>query len=219
MSRILAIVAAVVVIGGGAFWYLNQNVPGSTPVQPAAAADIEVDTSLVTEMSIGNPDADVTVIEYASYTCPHCRNFHAGPFKDLKSDYIDTGKINFIYREVYFDLPGLWAGIVARCAGPDRFFGVVDELYRQQTEWARQPSAAEVAGALRRIGLTAGIEPDALDACLSDAEKAQALAAVDEANRAADGVNSTPSFVINGTTYNNMAYDEFARLIDAELGS
>ncbi len=219
MSRILAIVAAVVVIGGGAFWYFNQSDTGSTPVEPVAAVDSDVDTSIVTEMSIGNPDAAVTVIEYASYTCPHCRNFHAGAFKDLKADYIDTGKINFVYREVYFDLPGLWAGIVARCAGPDRFFGIVDELYRQQTDWARRESAAQVAGALRRIGLTAGIEPDALEACLSDAEKAQALTAVDETNRVADGVNSTPSFVINGTTYNNMPYEEFARLIDAELGS
>ncbi|MEL7027315.1 MAG: DsbA family protein [Pseudomonadota bacterium] len=218
MTRLLAIAVAVIAIGGGAYWYLTQSTPAVAEESAAVVqASDEIDTSIVQEMSIGNPDADVTVIEYASYTCPHCRNFHAGPFKDLKSDYIDTGKINFIYREVYFDLPGVWAGIVARCAGPDRFFGVVEELYNQQTQWSRQESAAAIASELRRIGRTAGIEPDALEACLADADKAKAMTAVDEANRAEHGVNSTPSFVINGTTYRNMAYDEFKSLIDAEL--
>jgi len=95
----------------------------------------------------------------------------------------------------------------------------VDEIYRQQPEWARQESAEAVAGALRRIGLTAGIEPEALDACLSNAEKAVAMQAVFEANAAEHDINSTPSFVINGTTYQNMSYDDFSALIDAEIGS
>jgi hypothetical protein len=91
----------------------------------AFAQDEEAaDTSRVLEMSLGNPDAPVTVIEYASFTCPHCRTFHDGPFKELKANYIDTGKIHFIYREVYFDRFGLWAGMLARCAGPERYFGI-----------------------------------------------------------------------------------------------
>lgn len=220
MTRIVGIVAALVIVAGGAFWYFTQN-SGTSPAVPTAATGEEIDTSMVAEMTLGNPDASVTVIEYASYSCPHCRNFHSGAFKDLKADYIDTGKIHFVYREVFFngDLPALWAGMVARCAGPERFFGVVDEIYRNQTTWSRQATAADAAAALRRIGLTAGISAEDLEACLSDGDMARAMAAVDEMNRAEDGVNSTPSFVINGTTYNNMEYAEFARLIDAELGS
>ncbi|MEO1238442.1 MAG: DsbA family protein [Pseudomonadota bacterium] len=220
MTRILGIVALLVVVAGGAFWYVTQN-NGGTPAVPTAANGEEIDTSMVTEMALGNPDAAVTVIEYASYSCPFCGQFHEGPFKDLKADYIDTGKIHFIYREVFFDgdLPALWAGMVARCAGPDRFFGVVDEIYRNQAVWSRANTAADAAAALRRIGLTAGIAPDDLEACLSDGDMARAMAAVDEMNRAVDGISSTPSFVINGTTYSNMQYDEFTRLIDAELGS
>lgn len=220
MTRLLAIAAAIVVIGGGAYWYFTQSTPG-TPVSPGDLAGADVDTSGVIEMTLGNPDAAVTVIEYASYTCPHCRNFHDGPFKDLKADYIDTGKIHFIYREVFFrdDLAALWAGMVARCAGPERFFGIVDELYRQQQNWSRQESAADVATALRRIGLTAGIEPDALEACLTDGDMAKAMSAVDAANRAVDGIRSTPSFVVNGTTYNNMEYSEFSAILDDALGS
>lgn len=218
MTRLLAIVAALVVIGGGAYWYMTQTGQAEL-VEAAATADADIDTSMVEEMTLGDPDAPVTVIEYASYTCPHCRTFHQGAFGDLKADYIDTGKVHFIYREVYFDRPGLWAGLVARCAGPDRFFGLVDEIYRQQPDWARQESAQAVAGALRRIGLTAGIEPETLDACLSNAEKAVAMQAVFEANAAEHDINSTPSFVINGTTYQNMSYDDFSALIDAEIGS
>lgn len=217
MSRLLAIVAAALVIGAGGWWYFTQQGPAA-PVE-VAAPSADVDTSLVAEMSLGDPAAPVTVIEYASYTCPHCRTFHAGAFKQLKADYIDTGKVHFIYREVYFDRPGLWAGLVARCAGPERFFGVIEEIYRLQPEWARGESAADIAGGLRRIGLAAGIEPDALEACLADAEKAEAMVAVYEAGAAEHGINSTPSFVVNGTTYQNMAYDDFAALIDTEIGS
>ncbi|MEL7461715.1 MAG: DsbA family protein [Pseudomonadota bacterium] len=220
MTRILGIVAALVIVAGGAFWYVTQN-SGGAPAVPTAATGEEIDTSMVVEMTLGNPDASVTVIEYASYSCPFCGSFHAGPFKDLKADYIDTGKIHFIYREVFFDgdLPALWAGMVARCAGPERFFGVIDEIYRNRTAWSGAPTAADSAAALRRIGLTAGIAPDDLEACLADGDMARAMAAVDEMNRAEHGIRSTPSFVINGTTYSNMEYAEFARLIDAELGS
>ena len=218
MTRLLAILAAAIVVGGGAFWYMSQP----NPVLPVGAAEAqasgEVDLSLVEEMTLGDPDAPVTVIEYASYTCPHCRTFHQGAFEDLKADYIDTGKVHFIYREVYFDRPGLWAGLVARCAGPNGFFGVVEEIYAQQSDWARQESAAGIADALRRIGLTAGVEPDALDACLSNAEKAQAMVAAYEANAAEHGIRSTPSFVVNGTTYQNMSYEDFSALIDDEIG-
>lgn len=222
MTRLLAIAAAVIVLAGGAYWYFTQQ-NASTPVADAGAPSADIDTSGVIEMSLGNPDADVTVIEYASYSCPHCRNFHDGPFKDLKADYIDTGKIHFIYREVFFrdDLAALWAGMVARCAGPDRFFGVVDEIYRQQEAWSRQATAADAATALRRIGLTAGIEEDALEACLSDGDMAQAMAAVDATNRTEHNIRSTPSFVINGTTHGNVStdYSAFTSLIDDELGS
>ncbi|MEM9851812.1 MAG: DsbA family protein [Pseudomonadota bacterium] len=220
MTRILGIVAALVIVAGGAFWFVTQN-SGGSPAVPTAANGEAIDTSMVAEMTLGNPDASVTVIEYASYSCPFCGRFHEGPFKDLKADYIDTGKIQFVYREVFFegDLPALWAGMVARCAGPERFFGVVDEIYRNQPVWSRANSAADAAAALRRIGLTAGLAQDDLEACLADGDMARAMAAVDEMNRAEHGVNSTPTFVINGTTYSNMEYDEFTRLIDAELGT
>ncbi|MEM9709186.1 MAG: thioredoxin domain-containing protein [Pseudomonadota bacterium] len=222
MTRLLATAAAIVVMGGGGYWYFTQDA-GTATAQSAASEDSAMASAagdgLVVDMSIGDPDAPVTVIEYASFTCPHCQTFHEGAFKDLKKDYIDTGKVNFVFREVYFDRPGLWAGMVARCGGPDRYFGIVDELFRQQQVWARASTAEAIASELRKIGLTAGLEPETLEACLSDAEKAQAMVDAYETNAATHGIRSTPSFVINGTTHNNMNYADFSRLIDDEIGS
>jgi len=219
-NSLIAIAAVVVVaIGGYFFWSQNQSaVAQSTQVETPDAPTSDTDTSGVVEMTLGDADAPVTIIEYASFTCPHCKTFHEGAFKQLKADYIDTGKVHFIYREMYFDRPGLWAGMVARCGGSDRYFGIADLIYQTQGEWARENSPAAIAEGLRRIGRTAGLNDDELNACLQDAEKAEALVAAYEANANADGIRSTPSFVINGTTYSNMAYSEFQRIIDEAAG-
>jgi len=95
---ILALVA-IAAIGGYTAWSIRNNTQTLvTPIASVAAQDGDIDTSGILEMSIGNPDAKVTVIEYASFTCPHCRSFHASVLKDLQTNYIDTGKINFVYR-------------------------------------------------------------------------------------------------------------------------
>lgn len=220
MNKSLAIIFAVALaIGGGYSWYSSQSGSSSMPTLAANAQDAgDVDTSGVLEMSIGNPDAAVTVIEYASFTCPHCRNFHASVFKDLKKDYIDTGKINFIYREVYFDRFGLWAGMVARCGGPDRYFGMADLIYSNQQDWTAGGDPTLIADNLRTLGKTAGLSDEQLDTCLNDGEMAQAMVAVFQENSAADDINSTPSFIINGTKFGNMNYAEFASALDDELG-
>lgn len=181
---------------------------------PVQAQD--ADSAEITEMTMGPADAKVTIIEYASFTCPHCANFHNGPLKELKADYIDTDKVHFIYRDVYFDRFGLWASMVARCGGEEKFFGISDMLYEQQREWTNgQP--AEIAENLRRIGKVAGIEPDALDACLNDEAKAKALVAWYQENAEAHEVNSTPTLIINEQKYSNMAYDELKAIIDEKL--
>ncbi len=179
----------------------------------------EIDTSMVQDMSIGNPDATVTVIEYASFTCPHCAAFHADTFKSLKADYIDTGKINFIYRDVYFDRPGLWAAIVARCGdgAENRFFGIADIIYSKQREWSQAGSPQDIVDQLRTIGKTAGLTDAQLDSCFTDADNAQALYAYYLKNAEEDAITSTPSFVINGRKYSNMPYDEMKEILDAAL--
>lgn len=221
MSRLMIVSAAVAVLGVGAYFVTSPSTTSVTPANPLGAANaqessVEVDTSSIAEMSLGNPDAPVTVVEYASFTCPHCASFHAGAYKELKADYIDTGKINFVYREVYFDRYGLWASMIARCAGtPEKFFGMADLIYAGQSEWARAGEPTAIVAELRKIGRLAGLDAETMEACLQDGDKAQTLVAWYQENATADGVESTPSFLINGEKHSNMPYADMAALIDA----
>jgi protein-disulfide isomerase len=214
-SVIFSASALALAAGAGVTFMLG----GPSPVGAAFAQDEEVDTSRVIEMSMGNPDAPVTVIEYASFTCPHCRTFHEGAFKELKANYIDTGRIHFIYREVYFDRFGLWAGMLARCAGPERYFGMAEMIYATQAEWLGNGDPATIAENLRRMGRTVGLTDEEVDACLQDGDMARAMVAVYQENAEADAIDSTPTFIINGEKYSNMSYEEFSGILEEKLGS
>ncbi len=219
MNRNLLIAGlAAVAIAAGAFMYLSVSEETETPIAAAEASDSlsDVDTSGVVEMTLGSDDAPVTIVEYASFTCPHCRTFHENSFKQLKADYIDTGKVKFVYREVYFDRYGLWAGMMARCGGPDRYFGLVDLIYENQSAWT-QGEPVQIAENLKKMGRLSGMDDETLDACMTDADKASALNALYQKNAEADGIRATPSFVINGTTHSNMSYADMKELIDAAL--
>lgn len=218
-----AIVAAALVAGG--LWFGLQPGSQQTQLPPLGAVGAQTTDAPATaaterevfEVVMGNPDAKVTVIEYASYTCPHCATFHANVLKPLTADYIDTGKIQFIYREVYFDRYGLWAAMIARCGGPERYPGISALLYDTQAEWAGAGEPPQVIEALRRVGKRAGFDDAELDACLQDADMAQAMVATYQRNAEEHGINSTPSLVINGVKHGNMSYESLRKLIDAEL--
>ena len=172
----------------------------------------------VVEMVLGDPDAPVEVIEYASFTCPHCASFHRNTLPLLKENYIETGQVRLVYREVYIDRFGLWAGMVARCAGPDRYFGVADLIYQRQAEWT-QGAPGAVAENLRQIGRVAGLSNEQLDACLTDAAMAQALIANYEANMEVHDIPGTPHFVIDGEMHSNMSYEDFAAILDERIAA
>lgn len=203
---------------GGAALLRPGNSP--QPLLPLGAANAQTategDAPEVTEMTLGNPDAPVTLIEYASFTCPHCRTFHSRVLPELKANYIDPGRIHYVYREVYFDRFGLWAGMVARCGGPERYFGIVDVLYEQQAQWA-QGTPAQVADSLRRIGRLAGLTNEELDACLTDQAMAEAMLATYEANTQVHDIPGTPTLVINDEMHGNMSYADLSALLDDAL--
>ena len=223
MTRSFTILAAFALVLTALPGLFGGTTTGAASFGAALAQDSakpeDIDTSMIPEMSMGNPEAKVTVVEYASFTCPHCARFHTDVFKQLKADYIDTGKINFIYREVYFDRYGLWAAIVARCGegAENRYFGIAEMLYDQQSVWARQDDPAAIVESLRRMGKTAGLTDAQLDQCLTDGDNAQALYALWLQRSESDGITSTPSFIIDGKTYKNMSYDEFRSILDDKL--
>ncbi len=222
MKRILPAAAlALALIGGGALYFSQGNGPSTTNFAlpgAAQAQSAEVDTSSITEMVKGDADAPIEVIEYASYTCPHCATAHASLIPQLEENYVDTGKIRFVYREVYFDKFGVWASLIARCGGEEKFFGITDLIYKGQSEWARAGSDSAIVDELRKIGRLAGMESDQIESCLNDSDKIATLVAWFQANAAEHGINSTPSFVIDGTTYSNMSYADFSAILDEKLG-
>ena len=224
MQRVMIAGALALALAAGLAFWLTRDPAGpqaDLAQPPAPSADAEdvpaEDLPEITEMTMGPEDAPLTVIEYASFTCPHCASFHENQFKQLKTDYIDTGRIRFVYRDVYFDRFGLWAALVARCGGRERFFGISDMIYEQQQDWIGDGDPVTIANNLRRIGKVAGLDEDRLEACLNDEAKARALAAWYQENAEEHGVNSTPTLVIGGETHSNMAYDELSALIDEKL--
>ncbi len=183
----------------------------------AQTTGAEVDTSEIKEMMLGDENAPITIVEYASFTCPHCARFHHEVFPQIKKNYIDTGKVKFILRDVYFDRFGLWASMLARCGGEVRYFGIADLIFQDQKGWLAGGDPAKATANLRTIGKTAGLSDDQLDACFADQDKAKALVAWYQKHAEEDGLEGTPSFIINGQKYGNMSYADFAKVLDEKL--
>ena len=224
MSKKTTLAAVALVIAGGfGLWSMPSGNGGHTllPVSSAEAQEAapaeDAQAFEIKDMTLGPVDAKVTLIEYASYTCPHCASFHTNVFKDLKKDYIDTGKIHFVYREVYFDRYGLWAAMVARCGGDMKYFGVQEMLYKDLQGWAGSDDPNVVVGNLKKIGRTAGMDDAQLDACMQNGAMAQAMVDRYEASMKEYDVQGTPTLIINGTKHANMSYADLQTILDSEL--
>ena len=172
------------------------------------------------EMSKGSASAPVEFVEYASLTCPACAAFHTNVYPKLNKEYIETGKVQFIHREVYFDRAGLWAALTARCTNMvNRYFGMIDLLYAEQPKWSTSESSDEIVDALLKISAKSGIEKANAISCLEDQEKALSLVETFQVYAKRDNIESTPTFIINGKKYTNRSYDELKKIIDKELGN
>jgi protein-disulfide isomerase len=169
------------------------------------------------DMVMGDAKAPVTIVEYASMTCPHCAHFDEVIFPELKKRYIDTGKVRFIFREFPLDNLAAAASMLARCAGesdPSRYFALVDTLFRQQNQWAVQQPIPP----LKAIAKQAGFTEDSFNACLANQKILDSIESVRQ--RAIDTfkVHSTPTFFVNGKTVEGaLSIEEFAKVIDPYL--
>jgi len=175
--------------------------------QAAAPAPIGPD-----DVVLGKADAKITVIEYASLTCPHCADFENKTFPKVEKDWIDTGKVRWVFRDFPFDQVALKAHIIAHCGGPDKFYGLIEVFYAQQRNWARPDVDASVAE-LTQLTKFAGISPAQVQACLADAKLSTLVVGNRQSGEAA-GVDSTPTFFINGSMSTGFKeYDEFQKLL------
>ncbi|MGH1369795.1 MAG: DsbA family protein [Maritimibacter sp.] len=218
MTKIATIaLGAAIVIGAGAFLATQNRAPSMSPLAPALAQDADADVELAPDMVLGAEDAPIELIEYASFTCPHCANFHDTVFGQLKTDYIDTGKVRFVHREVFFDRFGLWAGLVARCGGEMRYFGITDMVYSTQKEWIGDGQPETILDNLKGIGKKAGMSEEELTVCLEDKDLAASMIAAYQTNASADEVTGTPTLIINGEKYSNMSYEDLKDVLDGLL--
>jgi protein-disulfide isomerase len=164
------------------------------------------------EAAIGSPDAPVTIIEYASMTCPHCAEFHRSAMPALKAEYLETGKARLIYRDFPLDAVALKAAMVARCGGRERYFAFVDVIYGQQQRWAR---AGDPVMALKQLIQVGGLPASDVDACLADKALEEVILNNRLTGQNEHQVRSTPSFVVNGQTHVGVTDPaEWRRLLD-----
>jgi protein-disulfide isomerase len=169
--------------------------------------------SPIGEMALGAETAKVTIIEYASASCPHCANFHKTTFEALKKDYIDTGKVRFVMREFPHNDAGLAGFMVARCAPPDKYFPIMGMIFEQQEKWFANP----IEG-LFSIAQLAGMSRADFDACLKNEQVAKGILDVRK-QAEVFGVDSIPTFFINGQRYDGeQTIEDMKKVIDPLLG-
>ena len=164
------------------------------------------------DLALGDPDAPVTVIEYFSLTCPHCRWFHQNIYDPLKRDYVDAGKVRFVARDFPLNAPALQAAVLARCAGRDRYLAFIDVLFETFDDWAGSRDYTEK---LAQIGELGGVSRDRFDACLADKDLENAIFRTIASAQAEYDVSSTPTVIVNGERYEGkMSFDALAKHID-----
>jgi protein-disulfide isomerase len=163
---------------------------------------------------LGNPDAPITIIEYASLTCPHCAHFANDVLPELKKKWIDTGKAKLVLRDYPLDEPALRAAMIARCAPPDKFYAYIDMFFASQEKWV---TARDYREALARLVKLGGMSKEEFDKCLQNTALENQI--VEErlvASKELD-VNSTPTFFINGTRFTGApTVEEFDKVLSAQ---
>jgi protein-disulfide isomerase len=235
LRYLLTAIAAVAIIGAaGAAYFVNHksmpDKPGSSPVAsssvetvvgsstaaaasgtespPAATQTAQTDQPVIgpDEHEVGKADAPVTMIEYASMTCPHCEHFDTETMPRIKSEFIDKGLVRFVFRPFPLDKLALRASMMAECVPGEGYFSMIDMLFRSRSEWT---SASDPLAALKQIGRTAGMSSADIDRCTADQAVEDRIIAGAKDAASKFGINSTPSFVINGKTYTNMPFDDY----------
>jgi len=189
-----------------------------TDAMAQSPADVAKPVSLP-DMALGPKDAAVTITEYASMTCPHCAAFNKEVFPKLKSEYIDPGKIRYIFREFPLDIKAAAGSMLARCIAKDdapKYFAVIDLLFKQQNDWV----VKNTTETLTRIGKQAGLTQAQVEDCLKDQALLDKIAADQKYASDVLKVDSTPTFFINGEKIKGeTSFEDFAKKINPLLKS
>ena len=191
----------------------------SAAQEPGATYDEQalLETGELGDKIQGEDTAPVTIIEYASMTCPHCASFHKNSYPKIKQTYIDTGKARLIFREFPLDRLAAVTSMVARCVEEDRFFPFLDILFAQQKSWARENPLEP----LKKLAKQAGLSNEAFDKCMSNQELWDGIIEIKDRGSSEFDVSGTPSFFVNGefvSAGQAQDFDEFSQIIEKHLG-
>jgi len=193
-----------------------QTGPAQPPMQTAQAPAAST-ADLLADRVLGNPNAPVTILDYSSMTCPHCATFHTETLPKIKEAYIDTNKIRFVFREFPLDIKAAAGSMLARCIAkddPQKYFAAIHTLFKQQETWVMGKTSEQLA----LIGKQAGLSEADVDKCLKDQALLDKIAADQKFANEKLGVNSTPTFFINGEMIKGeTSFEEFDKRIKAIL--
>jgi protein-disulfide isomerase len=212
-----AVNAALALGGLAAFVGLSPlRLIGEAMAQSATATDVAKPVSLP-DMALGPKDAAVTITEYASMTCPHCARFAEDVFSKIKTDYIDTNKVRYVFREFPLDIKAAAGAMLARCIAKDdagKYFAVIDTLFKSQDTW----TGSNTTESLKLIGKQTGLTGDEVESCLKDQALLDKIATDQKYANEVLKVNSTPTFFINGDMVKGeIAVEDFKKKIDPLL--
>lgn len=207
-------VAAGVVVVGGAYVLTRES---GTSADAAQGGGELMASGPLGEMALGDPEAPVVMIEYASMTCPHCASFHRDTFPRLREEYIDTGRVYHIFREFPLDPLATAAFMLARCLDDDRYFPFIAALFARQANWSRAPQPEE---ALFQMARQAGFNRESFEACLTNQEILDGVNWVKDRAIERFEVRSTPTFFINGEIVRGaLSFSQFEEIIEGQLSS
>ena len=170
-------------------------------------------------LSIGSPDAKITVKVFSSLTCPHCATFHAEIFNNLKKDYIDKGLVKFEHHAFPLDLAALNAEVIVRCqTNNEKQFQLLEEIYKKQNFWAVGSDINKINDLIKKVGIDFNLDEDNMDKCLKDSNaQDEILNQRIEAQKKYE-IDSTPTIIVNEKKYKNkIDYKTFKKIIDKNL--
>jgi protein-disulfide isomerase len=189
---------------GGDSSAASTAAPATTAAAPTTTADATTQQAALKPVIrpedhvLGSVDAPVTIIEYASMTCPHCATFHTEVVPKLKSEFIDKGQVRLVFRPFPLNQLALRASLLAECAPGESYFNLIGTMFAGQKEWMEAENPLDP---LRALGKAAGIEESKIDACMTDDAKTQQIAAAYKEAVDTFGINATPSLIVNGTKF------------------
>jgi protein-disulfide isomerase len=204
-------------LAGGAILassFVANPIPEAGKVTPVAEA---VDFGHIDDMTVGAKDAPVTMVEYLSFTCSHCADFANEVYPDLKQDYIDTGKVQMVFREIYTHKAGLWASMVARCEGGRAFEPIAKDIFKEFGSWSKKQDFSDIRDSFKAIGQQNGLDRDEVESCLADEIEANALVARSHVLGSAQDIHGTPTFVIDGEVVRNQPYKDLKLILDDKI--